>query len=383
MTDLSKFTIKDHVSTLDNVQRSDDKKTLGSALSQVSSSHAAVFIYNEFNEFQGLVSPYKAIYSSNYPHTTHVSSILFVPPKIDETTKVYDVAKHMVATKVYMLPVFSGEEMKGVVYSKDLMVEVIKNKESLTFIKDNVQTHSPITAPVTSLVNEVFNELKEKGVSRIVLVDDKGVLAGIVTRGDLMESVMKPTEKVRVANEGTRAGRNSFGGEKKSRKEEPVRKFYSAGVFTLPDSTPIEQVVARLVESLHNSVVLVNKQNVPTGFLSTRDVLQAIALMRPKELVPIQIKKPSKAVEVAELERSENYLEIFAAKLEKRVDIQRIEVTTEEPKNQVGDTHAFNTNILVVLRKGDPIVAHTKNRIYFDGIQEAAQIIEKQLRRSK
>ncbi|KHE93452.1 MAG: hypothetical protein SCABRO_00747 [Candidatus Scalindua brodae] len=58
------------LSSLDTIIRGDVEKTLGSALSLVDSSHSAVFIFNNENKFQGMISPYRTIYSNNYPYTT-------------------------------------------------------------------------------------------------------------------------------------------------------------------------------------------------------------------------------------------------------------------------------------------------------------------------
>lgn len=381
MNNLFVPTIEKFTSSLDTVAKSDDKKTLGSVLSLVDSSHSAVFIYNDALVFQGLVSPYKTIYHSNHPYTTLVSSILFHPPKIRKTAKLYEVAEHMIASKIYMLPVFSEDDnIEGVIYLKDILLEILGKPKLLDFVKDTVRLRTPITAPSHSLVHDVFNLFKENGVSRLILVDDNGALDGIVTRGDLMDSVMKPTAKTRVPSEGP-MGHYSYSGEKKARKEEPVQKFSSTVVSSLDDNTPIGKVVSQLISSAYNSVVLVDKQKVPTGFLSVKDILQAIAQMKPKEEVAVHIRRPSVAVSDSELAQVSNHLQLFGLKLRKRIDIERIEVTTDEQKNTKGQTQEFITTVMVVLVKGDPIVVLVKNRDFLDGVQDATSQIEKQQRR--
>jgi predicted transcriptional regulator len=375
-------TIKNHTSSLDTIVKSNEKETLGRVLSFVSSSHSAVFIYNDNEEFQGLVSPYKTIYYHNYPYETPASSIIIRPPKIRETAKFYEVAKHMIATKIYVLPVFSMEdELIKVIHGKEMMLESIKDPNLLTFIKNNVRLHNPITIPANSMVNDVFNTLKEKNYSRLILVSDSGAIEGIVTRNDLMQAVISPTSKMRTSNEGTLGGYNSYIGEKKWRKDVPVRKFSTNVVSHLPDNTPMEKIITYLVTSSRNSVVLVNEDRIPTGFLSTRDILKAIALMKPKEEISIQIKRPSKNVSDFEIAKSIKYLKTFGLKLNKRIEIKRIRVITDEPKNPKGHTHEFNTTVTLITAKGEDIISSTKNRSFFDGIQEASKQIEKQQRR--
>lgn len=377
------FTIEKYVSPLESAMRSDSQSLLGSVLSLVHSSHEAVFIFDKKNEFLGLVSPFGTLYSSNYPYTTKVSSIVFKPPTITIETPAYEVAEHMLAARVYILPVFNQDgSVQGVIHGKTILQAILEEPVLLKFISSMLSPQSPITAPISSSVVEVFNILKEKGVSRVIVIDAEGILAGIVSRSDLMHSLIKPTAKMRFPSEGTHVGYYSLAGEKKFRKEEPIRRYFTAQVDFLPDSTPMERIIIHLVTSSHNSIVLVDKYNKPTGFLSTRDILQAIVLLRSEEEIPLIIKKPSNSVSDKELDNATAYLERFGKKLKKRMGIEKIEVASEEPKNPKGETITFNTTVIVTPVAGKPFVAITKNRNFMDGIQAATVIIEKQRRRN-
>jgi predicted transcriptional regulator len=376
------FSAKNYISPLSTSMRSDALSTLGSALSIVHSSHEAVFIFDQ-GKFIGLVSPFKTLYSSNYPYTAKLSSLAFVPPSITEDTPIYEVAEHMVATKIYTLPVFENAgRLQGVISGKDILKKMIKDADIVQFISNAIQPNDPIIVPLSSSVRDVFHELKEKGVSRLVVVDGEGDLAGIVTRRDLMQSLIRPTAKMRFPNEGTQMGYYSLAGEKKFRKEEPIRTYYTALVATLPDTTPMDKIITRLVTSPHNSVILIDTHQKPTGFLSLRDLLQAVAELRPEEEVPLIVRKPSTSVSDQELTRATTYLEQFGRKLKRRMPIEKIEVASEEPKNRKGHTKVFNTTVIVTPVAGKAFVAITKRRKFLDGIQESATVIEKQRRRN-
>lgn len=382
MTNTKPITIKKYISPLDLVKRSDSQSSLGSVLSHVRSSHEAVFIIDN-DTFIGLVSPFKTLYSSNYPYTTKVSSIVFTPPMITEETSIYEVAEHMLASKIYVLPVFNKEgDLQSVIYGKNILKEILKDTDLLHSISSKIKPHTPLTTPLTSVVQDVFHTLKEKGVSRMIVVNAEGGLAGIITRSDLMHTLIKPTSKMRFPKEGTHAGRYSFAGEKKFRKEEPIRKYFTRRVESLPDSTSKEEIVSHMITSPYNSVVLVNKQKKPTGFLSTRDILQAITLLQPEEDVLLIIKKPHNAVSDNELTQATEHLEQFGKKLKKRMGIEKIEVATKGPKDLDGQTKIFNTSVIVTPVAGKAFVAVTKNRSFIEGIQQATTLIEKQRRRS-
>lgn len=371
------------LSSLDTIIRGDVERTLGSALSLVDSSHSAVFIFNNENKFQGLISPYRTIYSNNYPYTTKAAAIMFRPPNITKETPIYEVAEHMISTKVYTLPVFDNQgEPVGVIHAKVILQNILTDHGLLSSISKLINYNDPITSPINSLVGEVYQKLKKEGVSRIVLVDDKSKLVGIISRGDLVKAFIKPTSKNRFANEGTAMGYNSLAGEKKFRKDEPVRKYYTALVGSLSENSPRDKVVSTLVTSPHNSLVLVDKNNKPSGVLSIHDLLKAITRLKPKEDILLIIKKPSDSVTDKELESAREYLIRFGRKLKERMVINKIDVASEESKDANGQTIEFNTTVIVTPVAGKALVAVTKQRGFLDGIKEAIVLIEKQRRRS-
>ncbi len=383
MINIKEFTIKNYVSSLKSVVRSQGEDTLGSVLSRVGSSHEAVFVFDDKEEFLGLISPYQTLYSSNLPYTTKVSSIVFKPPLITKDMPIHILAKHMLASKIYNLAVFTKKGvLEGVIYGKDIWQKIIKEPDLLDYIGENIKIHSPITAPIIATVKDVFHGLKEKGVSRMILLDDKGALAGIVSRGDLMHSKMKPTSKMRFSNEGTLGGYHAYAGEKKYRKDEAISKYYSPTVDSLPADTPRLEIVRQLISSPYNSLVLIDKNKRPTGFLSTRDIIQTLLLLRPKKHVDLSIKRPSDFVSDGEMKEIRGYLEMFGKRLKKRMEIDKIDLSSTEVKSPEGHTNSFNITLIVTPLAGRSIVATTKNRKFIDGVQEATKLIMKQRRRS-
>ncbi len=223
--------------------------------------------------------------------------------------------------------------------------------------------------------------LKEKGVSRLIVVDDEGSLAGIVSRSDLMHTLIKPTPKMRFPKEGTHMGYYSYAGEKKFRKDDPIRKYITSLVDTIPDSTSKVKILSHLINSEHNSIILVDSDKRPTGFLSIRDILQAITLLRPEEAIPLIVKKPDD-VSDEEWQEITDYLVRFGKKLKERMEVEKIEVASKGPKNANGDQTIFNISLVVTPVAGKVLIAKTKQRSFLDGIQEATTMIEKQRNRS-
>ncbi len=376
--DLSSF-----ISSIDNVIKSDPDDTLGSVIPLVASSHSPVYIFTKENKFLGYVSPYQALYAHRYSFSTKLSTIVSTPPYLTKETKIHDVASSMLESRIYILPLFDeNKQVIGVIQTKDIFKNLIKNQDLLSFISTKVKPHTPVTANNNSTVGEVFQIMQDKDVSRVVLTDDSGVLSGIVSRKDLLNVYMKPTQKQRFGKSGNQQTNRAFDTEKEYRKTDPIKKYMTDQVNTLSNNTKQEKIINQLIGSEHNSVVLINKYNKPVGFLSLRDILSILSSLHPKDTVNIIMANPSTNVSQSDEKKAHDYLTRFAQKMQKRIAIDKIEVTFDEPKTASGESIIFNTTIIISPLAGAKIISKTKDRSFLDGIHSAIAQIEKQQRRS-
>jgi len=377
------FDISSYISSIDDVTTSEADDTLGSVMPLLQSSHSPLFVFTKENEFLGLISPYVALYTHRYPYTTKVSSIATQPPYITKETQLYDVATFMLETRVYSLPLFdNNKQIVGVIDSKDIFQNLIKDKDLLTFLSSTIKAHTPITANDNSSVENIFQIMRDKNVSRVVLIDDNGVLSGIVSRKDLHNAFMKPTAKQRFGKNDTAQTDRAFDAEKESRGDDPIEKYATSNVHTLRSDTNQEEIIKQLIESEHNSIVLIEKYQKPVGFLSMRDILAGLELLEPKETINIIMTKPTHNVSKDDVKEAEEILSLFGKKMNKRIAIEKIEVTFEEPKTPDENSIIFNTTLIVSPVAGLKIVSKTKNSSFIDGIHAAIAQIEKQERRS-
>lgn len=386
MADIAELTremnIAELVAPLGTVVSESTNRTLSGVLPSVTSSHAGVFVYDEDGDFAGLVSKHKTLYSSNLPGSTSVESVLFVPPMITPETTMYDALTHMLASKIYSLPVFGKDEQPiGVIHGDDILRHLTDNPETLKALSSRIKPNKPITANINATSGEVHQLLKEKGVSRVILVTDTGALAGIITRSDLSNLLVAQSLKRRFPSEGSVAGSHSRGGEKEYREDHPVRRYAVTMVDTLPSGTRAHNLVTHLIESDHRSVVLTNRQQKPTGFLSFRDLLTAAAPSVLTEVAPITMNVPEDEIEHSDLVATEKYLERFWQKLKRRADIERVTVSAESIKNPKNHTKKFEITIRVIPVAGDPFIASAEDWEFLNTVQSAASSIERQLRR--
>jgi predicted transcriptional regulator len=379
----NRFGISSFVSSLNSVTKADADDALGSVLPQVVSSHSPLFIFSKENEFLGLVSPYQALYSRRYPHTTKVSSIASMPPYILKESQLFDVASFMLESRIYALPLFDeNKKIVGVIHAEDLFKNLTNDPDLLTHMSASIKSRSPVTANNSVSVGEVFKIMKDKQVSRVILVDDRGNLSGIVSRKDLLNVFMKPTQKQRFGKNGIAQTNRAFDKEKEYRTDDPIKNYATERVFTLPHQTEQEEIIKQLLDSKHNSVVIINNSKKPVGFLSMHDVLAGLASSRPQESINLILTKPSSNVSEDDIQEVEEIMTAFGQKLNKKISIDKIEVTVEEPKTPTGGSILFNTTVIISPVAGAKMISKTNSRSYVEGIYSAIDQIKKQERRS-
>jgi len=378
------YKISPYISAIDNSVRSDSEETLGSVLPLVVSSHSPVFVFTKKGEFIGLVSSYEALYHHGYPYTTKVKSIAIQPPLITKSTQLYDVALYMLESHLYSLPVFDEDkQIIGVISSKSIFQNLLKDQGLLTYISFTIELHTPVTARNNSTVGDIFQIMTNASVSRVILVDEKGVLSGIVSRKDLFSAYMEPSDKQRFGKNGMPQTDRAFDKEKEYRKEDPIKNYATGSVFTLSNDIEQKKMIKELITSGKNSVVLVDDHRKPVGFLSMNDILTGLASTRPEEKINLIMTKPTSNVSEEDVKKAEEYLTIFGQKINKKIPIDKIEITFEEPKTSTGGSTVFNTSLIVSPVTGESMVSKTKNRSFMAGIHNAVEQIEKQERRTE
>ncbi len=382
--DLKKqFQIVPYISPLDNNLKIDAEETLGSVLPRIVSSHSPLFVFTEKGEFIGLISSYTALYKHRYPYTTKVSSIAINPPLITKKTQLYNVASYMLENRMYVLPVFNEDkQVIGVISSKYIFQNLLKDQDLLMYISSTIKPHIPVTASNNSTVGDIFQIMKKKSVSRVILVGNHGILSGIVSRKDLLNAYMKPTDRQRFGKNGIQKTDRAFDIEKKYRSDDPIKNYATHRVYSLSNDTEQTEIIKQLMTSDHNSVVLTDNYKKPVGFLSMHDILAGFASLRPEERINFIMTNPTSNVSEYDVKKGKEHLARFGQKMSKKIAIDKIEITFEEPKTPTGGSTLFNTSLILSPIAGAKIIAKSQNRSFIKGIDSAIAQIEKQQRRS-
>ena len=376
-------TMLSFITPLKNISQCSPETTLGSALSMIESSHEPVFVFDYNNKFLGLVSPYYTLFKKRYPYTTKVKSLIIVPPIINNSTPFYEIADFMVATRIYTLPVSDNKnEINGIVSARNMINKLSKKPDIFSQIAEKIKIEKAVTAKINSNVRDIYKLLREKGTTRVVLVNAQKKLAGIITRKDIESAFIKPTEKQKASTRRGEPINYSLDQERANRFDVPVIKFYTRNILSIKKYLGIEKSLKRMIEAEKNSIVIIDKNNFPYGIISIRTILKAMAGFRPKREIPIIFRKPLKTTTDYEMEKIYRLIEQFGQKIDKISPIKQIKINFKKSKNPVGNAIIFNITLLVEFFSGKILIAEVKERKVIIGIGEAMKRIKKQLRRS-
>ncbi|MDP4030787.1 MAG: CBS domain-containing protein [Candidatus Beckwithbacteria bacterium] len=245
----------------DGILTANPDDSLASALAQIHSSHDAVFVKDR-DKLLGVVSPYHVLYRTSYPAATKVKNCLFSPPRLKPETKVETIARLMLESKVYFLPIVTSTgKWLGIVSYRRLL----RRKSKLTF---KLKTKALVTIKETASIGQARSLMKLSGVSRLVVISDSGRLTGILTRYDLGEALGRP-----------QTSPNNLGrvGEKTKAAKAPVKRFIKRDVMAIKADEPVDAAITMMLDRKVGSLVIVNNHWQPVGIISVRDCLAAIA----------------------------------------------------------------------------------------------------------
>jgi CBS domain-containing protein len=254
--------------------------SLDKAVAQVDSSHEPVLVYNA-ESFQGLVSLREVLYQSKYPHTTKVKRVMLKPPGLTLEADVFEVAAAMHATRLYALPVFRNRTVMGVIELATLLKWLAADKENVATLAQAVEVREPVTISGSAGVREALELFKKQQVSRLVVVNETGSLSGMISRSQLREAYLTPSNRQRFGRTNDPKTHVFDPAEVIKRDNTPVRRLVVTDVFTGQSAGDRIEIVTRLIKSNYNSVILVDQDRKPAGFLSNRGLLEAIVRLTP------------------------------------------------------------------------------------------------------
>ncbi|GGL26521.1 CBS domain-containing protein [Halarchaeum grantii] len=293
-------------------------------------------------EYVGVITQ-KQLLSSHIEENTRAASIANPEgnaPKLTRTEDVRDAARKLVEGGSKVAPVFEADQLWGVLTEDDLLEAVIDNLDALTV--SDIYTEDVITVGEDDNVGVVINRLRERGVSRLPVLDDDGDLTGVVTTYDLVEFVTRDIEKT------TRGDRR---GEIERMLDLPVYDVMSSPVQTTTPETDVEDAVRVMLENDYAGLIVTPAGDATTvvGVITKTDVLRALSYTE-EEHMDVQITNID-LLDTISREDVRDGIEKVAGKYSK-MTVQHAHVRFHEHKERLRGTPLIQCQIRLRTNKG-------------------------------
>jgi CBS domain-containing protein len=205
--------------------------------------------------------------------------VLMVPDPVSVTpaTSVRDIAALMVARDFSGLPVLDGGKLVGMVTKTDILRSA--SAKNLTLGVSALMTEA-VTVNRYHSLDHLINLMSERN-EPLVVVNDDGTLAGIITEGNLAffkyntdTSTGLPERDVKMLRKGESGGRKRF--RYVMEVHGVAEDIMSRPVITIGKEEPVTSAVALMEKNHINSVVVVDGMNL-AGIVKRDDIIREVA----------------------------------------------------------------------------------------------------------
>ncbi len=198
-------------------------------------------------------------------------------PKLSLDTPIEDIARYMIESNFFYLPVFENEKLIGEVgYWKVLEF----GKE---FLKDykasHVMSRDVITIPATDTVGKAIALMRKHKISHIPVVDKKGKVVGILTAKDIILKVISPRDRQRYGD---------MAGGKIISLDTPIREIVEPIVPVVFPEASLPEVID--VMKMNNfTAAIVMEENLIKGIITRKDILELLSEKPAEENLKVTI----------------------------------------------------------------------------------------------
>lgn len=354
-------------------------KTLKNVIFRFTSSHTPLFGYDSKGGFEGLLTIKKSLFNRRNGPTTLIGSCLIQPPNITKETSIPEILRMMSELGLYTLPMFDKKgRIRGIVSLKDILGQLTKNQIFLENLVNELPTKDILTIVDKETVGRAFVEFRDKNISRLVVVDNKGKIKGVVTKRDIISAYFTPTNRQRFSTRGS-SNNYSFDQEKVYRDEQSVKKYMSLIVETVDKDAKADRTVKRLLASKFNAIILVDKDKKPYQILSLRDVLEkTLEIITGDDLSQYIIINFPENIGWFKKNRAKRILNKLFYWISKKEKVQLIKLMTKVAYTVKNKPDRFEIKLMVETDKNE-YVANCQDRNFLVAMAKVAEQIKKQI----
>ncbi|MBP6994072.1 CBS domain-containing protein [Candidatus Woesebacteria bacterium] len=361
----------------------DADSKLSSVIHKFSNTHTPLVVYGDKKEFVGLLTVENTLFNRRYDSSTHIRSCLIHPPRLQVDTSVGEILTSMADLKLYTLPVFDDAgNVIGMVKAKAILMGLTTNQFFAETLMHGLPKRSVITISDRSTVGDAFQTFTKHAISRLIVVNEKNKVKGIVSKRDILSPYLVPTKRQRYSTR-SRQKNYSFDVEQIKRDKQPLKKYASPIVGRLDESTDTYLLIQNLLKSKYNSVVIVDKNQQPCSIITTKNLLKAAAqLVRETPYLLTIVSKLPDALSQAEKGEVNESLRKIALWVNKQQEFQLMRFTCDVVNSPERKPILFEVKLKITTDSGSYFVRN-KDRDFLRATHEAIKQVKKQVRRKE
>ena len=238
--------------------------TVSSVISLIEEHCLREIIVAEKNKLKGIIYS-KKIADRNiaYPSKTKANTLMNIhPATLSPSIEVDEAAKLIFKTGLRALPVIDNNKLVGVVSMRDIILHASGTNDFKQTKAESIMS-PPETITKDTDIGEARKIMREKGISRLPIVDEENNIVNVVTIFDLLKAV-KPKERLNFW---------SMTGEKLNVAETPISVVSVYTPTTIDKETNLSKIVEMLKKYNTDGVVVV-KDKLPIGIVTEKDLLE-------------------------------------------------------------------------------------------------------------
>lgn len=251
-------------------------------LDKLDPDKASALVVKEGEKIVGVVRERDLIRGSamSNPHETKVKNFVIRTGILDRSElSIEKVARRFVEDSTPFVIVKMDDGKYGVVYVNDFLMALKDRFEGMKVRE--VMNPDVVVIEAHESAGKALSLMRTHGVDRLVVVDDRHRVAGVITGKDIIDRIIAPRKRARMGDAK---------GEKEKTLAIMVESIMSYPPVTCFENDKVSEVIEQMVEHRVSSVVVVDEDQTPEGIITKKDILEKLYLeVKPKGEIRIEL----------------------------------------------------------------------------------------------
>lgn len=251
----------------------DFKDSVSKARTKIEKDKRSVVVLKDKKYFGALDGRQIREHPVRDPSNTYCGSIAAKAPRIYETDGVYNWAQAFFSVRFDDLAVVDKHEnVLGVISRYDALKQANIEKKLPKKRVSEIMTSPVITITEKATINDATTIMRKQGVRRLVVINETGLLKGLLSSSDIGLKLVQPTERLPFMTS-----------EKAKPWEQPIGPLIKKDVEIISPNKTILEAAEKMVEKKVPSLIVCEGKT-PVGLISTKDIFRSILTSKKGEI---------------------------------------------------------------------------------------------------